>query len=64
MTTYTIDDYLLALDRFDWTYDWSDDYHVWERGVKAEEELFAMARLFDPDKVMLKAKAPKDWLIS
>lgn len=40
----TIQEYVEALHKHDWTYEYSDDHRVWEEGNKKKKEL---NRMFD-----------------
>ena len=44
-----MDDYIAKLKAHDWTYDYSDDHRVWQRGSQERDEIRRLAKIIDPD---------------
>ena len=45
-------DYVQKLKSHDWTYDYSDDHRVWQKGSAERDELHRLADILDPDHKM------------
>ncbi len=46
----TLEEYKQGLENFDWYYDYSDDYSVWQRARSRRDELAAAQKIHDPDR--------------
>ena len=54
-----IEEYKRLLSNHDWSYEFSDDYRVWKRGLAEREKLNKMAKVVDPDGSIWNEYAPK-----
>lgn len=50
-----------ALRSHDWSFEYSDDHSVWQRGRAALGQLQSMQRELDPDFVVWNEHAPSDY---
>lgn len=41
--------YMAKLKAHDWSYEFSDDHTVWQKGFAEQKELLALQRTLDPD---------------
>ena len=53
-----MDDYIAKLKAHDWTYDYSDDHRVWQRGSKEADEIRSLGDILDPDRKLYKQYSP------
>lgn len=53
-----MDDYIAKLKAHDWTYDYSDDHSVWQRGSKEADEIRRLGDIVDPDRKLYKQYSP------
>jgi hypothetical protein len=53
-----MDDYIAKLKAHDWTYDYSDDHRVWQRGSKEADEIRQLGDIVDPDRKIYKKHSP------
>ena len=53
-----MDDYIAKLKSHDWTYQYSDDHSVWQRGQKESEAISSMMKILDPDMKIYKKYSP------
>jgi len=53
-----MDDYIAKLKAHDWTYQYSDDHSVWQRGSKESDEIRKMGDIVDPDRKIYKKYSP------
>jgi len=53
-----MDDYIAKLKAHDWTYDYSDDHRVWQRGSKEADEIRRLGDILDPDRKLYKQYSP------
>jgi hypothetical protein len=53
-----MDDYIAKLKAHDWTYDYSDDHSVWQRGSKEADEIRQLGDILDPDRKIYKKHSP------
>lgn len=57
----TKDEYISALKRHDWFYEYSDDHSVWRRGSDERSKLYAACSEHDPDRSIWNQYAPPDF---
>jgi len=53
-----MDDYIAKLKSHDWTYQYSDDHRVWQRGQAESEAISSMMKILDPDMKIYKKYSP------
>jgi len=53
-----MDKYIDMLKSHDWTYQYSDDHSVWQRGQKESEAISSMMKILDPDMKIYKKYSP------
>jgi hypothetical protein len=53
-----MDDYIAKLKAHDWTYQYSDDHSVWQRGSKEADEIRRLGDIVDPDRKLYKQYSP------
>ena len=53
-----MDEYIAKLKAHDWTYQYSDDHSVWQRGSKESDEIRRMGDIVDPDRKIYKKYSP------
>jgi len=51
-------EYIKLLKSHDWTYDYSDDHSVWQRGSKEADAIRALGDKVDPDRELYKKHSP------
>lgn len=55
--------YLLLLENHDWSYEWTDDHAVWQRGAADFRRLKTLQIRLDPRAAVWNAKAPQQYRI-
>ena len=53
-----MDDYIAKLKAHDWTYQYSDDHSVWQRGSAEADAIRKMGDIVDPDRKIYKKYSP------
>jgi hypothetical protein len=53
-----MDDYIAKLKAHDWTYQYSDDHSVWQRGSAESDAIRKMGDIVDPDRKIYKKYSP------
>lgn len=53
-----MDEYIAKLKAHDWTYQYSDDHSVWQRGSKEADEIRRLGDVVDPDRKLYKQYSP------
>ena len=56
--------YEVALRSFDWHFEYSDDFRVWQTWSNKKRDLVRMQKLYDEHYVLWNAYAPKEFQIS
>ena len=56
-----IADYRHKLKQHDWSFEYSDDHSVWQRGWQELGELRQLQKQLDPDWAIWNSIAPKDY---
>ena len=54
-----MDEYIAKLKSHDWTYDYSDDHRVWQRGVDERNAIRNLQKVIDPDFEVYNKYAPE-----
>ena len=54
------DEYIQAVKKHDFTYEYSSDHSNWTRGVSSYAQIMYAQPKYDPDYVIWNAHAPKD----
>lgn len=55
--------YLQLLERCDWTFEFSDDHRVWQRGRARMDELQQLRAVLDHDRAIWNQYAPANWQV-
>ena len=58
-----MDDYITKLKRHDWSYDYSDDHRVWQRGVDERNAIRNLQKVIDPDFEVYNKYAPDGYKV-
>ena len=58
--TQTVDEYKELLKKHDWYYDYSDDFSVYEKGLKEYKTLIESRRTYDPEFEIWNTLCPTD----
>lgn len=56
--------YETALRSFDWYFEFSDDFRIWQAGSIKKRDLVRMQKLYDEHYVLWNAYAPKEFQIN
>ena len=56
-----IKDYITKLENHDWSYTFSDDHDVWQKGDRSRQELLALQAIIDHDYQIWNTIAPEQW---
>lgn len=60
----TLDEYIQALKKHDWYFEWSDDHRMWQAGNAQLKALREAQRQLDPLGTVWNANCPQDCRIS
>ena len=58
-----MDDYIAKLKRHDWSYDYSDDHSVWQKGVAERDAIRNLQKIIDPDFEVYNKYAPDGYKV-
>lgn len=58
-----MDDYITKLKRHDWSYDYSDDHSVWQRGFAERDAIRNLQKVIDPDFEVYNKYAPDGYKV-
>lgn len=59
-----VETYINQLIRHDWSYDYSDDYSAWKKGLAERNALSALQKQVDPDFTIWNKHAPASYRIT